>query len=558
MSEPNFLPTSTVHFLGAIVPVNYFILTGIVVAAALALTIFLKYSMFGLQTRAAFENERAATWIGLSPNHLSLVNTLLASLVTGGLGILMASVATLDPVTLPLVVVPALTAALFANLTSVPIACAVGLAIGAMENILYYVTTLSWAPKSDGVPLPGVQSLLVFILMVIAVVLKGTKLPTRGDAVEKPLPIVPRPERILRPSMIALGLGAITLIVLPYDIRQAEITSFVFVALTASLIVITGYIGQISVMQLALSGVAGFVMSHLATDHGIGFPLNAVLGILVATLLGLGIGLAGLRVRGVQLALVSIAATVAIQNFWFGNAKWAAARPPRPIAEPKLFGLDIGGPTRTAHRRQPAEPGAGLRAPHRRGWALRVRGARAAHQARSADGGRALQRTRGGERGHRRSHRQARRVHVERVPGRRRRRDGGHQLRLGVSGPEQRAERPRRHLVRLHRRDHDGVGRGDRRPERRRCVLPTSVGTLHRAVGDARPAPGRHLPGVHARLLPERARGRDAPQEGIRQGGPAYESEFSRSALRRFIRSAVAKTRRTPRPLPLEERDEPV
>ncbi len=119
-----------------------------------------------LATRAASENEVGAMLLGLSPNQLALANTLLATLVAGGLGVLAASITQLDPTSLPLQVVPALAAALFANFTSFWIAALVGLAIGMLENILYYLQTFSWFPTDNGVAMPGVQPLLVFVLMV--------------------------------------------------------------------------------------------------------------------------------------------------------------------------------------------------------------------------------------------------------------------------------------------------------------------------------------------------------------------------------------------------------
>src|SRR6185312_7285843 len=82
--EPGILPTNVVHIFGAVVPVNRFILTGIVIVAAAALY---KWTRFGLATRAVSENEAAAMLSGLSPNIISLVNTLLAALLAGGLGI---------------------------------------------------------------------------------------------------------------------------------------------------------------------------------------------------------------------------------------------------------------------------------------------------------------------------------------------------------------------------------------------------------------------------------------------------------------------------------------
>ena len=84
--------------------------------------------------------------IGLSPNELALANTVLATVVAGGLGVLAASITQLDSTSLPLQVVPALTAALFARFTSFWIAALVGLAIGMLENILYYLQTFELVP----------------------------------------------------------------------------------------------------------------------------------------------------------------------------------------------------------------------------------------------------------------------------------------------------------------------------------------------------------------------------------------------------------------------------
>ena len=44
---------------------------------------------------------------------------------------------------------------------------------------------------------------------------------------------------------------------------------------------IIGFVGQISVVQLALAGVAGFTMSHLTTDVGgiwAKFPISLLIG----------------------------------------------------------------------------------------------------------------------------------------------------------------------------------------------------------------------------------------------------------------------------------------
>ena len=88
---------------------------------------------------------------GLSPNRLSLINTLIASLIAGSLGILAASITSLDSETLPLQIVPALAAALLARFTSFSVACAAGIALGIVDSLIQYVSTLSWFPTSGGI-----------------------------------------------------------------------------------------------------------------------------------------------------------------------------------------------------------------------------------------------------------------------------------------------------------------------------------------------------------------------------------------------------------------------
>ena len=346
--QPPVLPRGVVTLLGATVPVDRLILPAIVLLATLGLSLLYKLSRFGLATRAASENEVGAMLLGFSPNQLALANTLLATVVVGGLGILAASIVQLDSTSLPLQVVPALTAALFAGFTSFWIAALAGLAIGMLENILYYLQTFSWFPTDHGVAMPGVQPLLVFGLMVVALFLRGTSLPNRGELVERRLPLAPRTDRLVRTAGIAGAVAVVALIVLPYDFRQALITSLLATIMCLSLVVITGYVGQISIVQLALAGVSGFIVSHLAVDHGVGFPWAMLIGAIGATAMGLLIAASALRVRGVSLAVVTLAGAVAIEQFVFLSTTWGGGSSSSPVPEPKIFGLDLGpyGPFR--------------------------------------------------------------------------------------------------------------------------------------------------------------------------------------------------------------------
>jgi branched-chain amino acid transport system permease protein len=101
-------------------------------------------------------------------------------------------------------------------------------------------------------------------------------------------------------------------------------------------------VGQISVVQLSLAGVSGFVVSHMAVDAGIGFPLAPICGAVAAVLLGELTAISALRVRGVSLAVVTLGAAVAISEFGFLNSTWGGGNTGSPVPEPHLFGLDLG------------------------------------------------------------------------------------------------------------------------------------------------------------------------------------------------------------------------
>ncbi len=340
--EPSVLPQSTVKVFSAVIPIDRFILTGIVIVLAALLAGLYRFTRFGLATRAASENEVAAMLGGLSPNRLSMLNTLLASLIAGGVGILAASITQLDTETLPLQIVPALAAALLARFTSFGIACAAGIALGIIASLIQYVTSLSWFPTSGGTALPGVYELVVFVLIVLFMYLRGARLPSRGELVEQRLPEAPRPQRLAITAPAVALVCAVALVVLPFDFREALINSMIGALIALSLVVITGFVGQISILQLTLAGVSGFAISHLAVNAGIAFPFAPLLGAGAALVLGLITAASALRVRGVSLAVVTLAAVVAITNFGFTNTTWGGGQTGSPVPEPRLLGLDLG------------------------------------------------------------------------------------------------------------------------------------------------------------------------------------------------------------------------
>ena len=411
------------------------------VGAAIVLAALYRWSRFGLATRAASEDEVSATLAGLSPNSLSMINTVLACLVAGGLGMLAASVTTLYWQTLPLYIIPALAAALFARFTSFGIACGVGLALGMAQSVLlYYVAPKPWFPTdhtpSGNFALPGVWDLFVFLVIVVAMFWRGASLPGRGELIEKRLPFVPRSEHLLRNALVGTVACAAALTLLPWNWRQALIVSLLALAhLPLATSSSPASSGRSRSSRSRSPEWPGYTVSKMATNYGVPFPLAPIIAVAFATVLGLLVAVSALRVRGVSLAVVTLAAAVAIEKFGFVNYRWGGGSGAAPVPSPEVGGLNLGPdsswrgldgkrsepglrllPPRPARRALPADrqrPAVELRPPDARGALERAGGGRVRRQrhGRQADGLRA-----GGV------HRRHRRGHV-RLRVRRRRRD---------------------------------------------------------------------------------------------------------------------------------------
>src|SRR5947209_8517388 len=85
--------------------------TSVVIVISVALALTYRFSRFGLATRAGAENDRGAALTGISANRVAGQNWVIATVLAGAAGIMIAPVASLDPTSYTLFVVPALAAA---------------------------------------------------------------------------------------------------------------------------------------------------------------------------------------------------------------------------------------------------------------------------------------------------------------------------------------------------------------------------------------------------------------------------------------------------------------
>lgn len=337
VSVTGFLPSKAVSIGGARLPEDRLWIAGIVIAVGLVLGALVRYTRFGLATRAVAETERGALVSGLSPDTIAAANWVLGAVVAGLSGILIAPILPLVPQAYTLFIVPALAAAMVGGFSRLAPAIAAGIAIGALQSVAVYAqSSVAHFPQA------GVDKLVPLAVIIVVLLVHGGGIPQRAAVAVTSIGRAPLPRNIPLGTAIGVVIGVVALLALHGNWRGAVIVSIVYAIISLSYVVTTGYAGQVSLAQITLAGGAAFLLSRFTTQAHIPFPIAPILAALCVTVLGVVLGLPALRLRGLPVAVITLAIAAAIESIWFLNPQWNGGTAGAPIKEPKLFGLDLG------------------------------------------------------------------------------------------------------------------------------------------------------------------------------------------------------------------------
>ena len=335
------LPREPVTFAeGVTVPRDGLWLAGIVIALAAIIWVISRFTRWGLAIRAASENEKGAVLLGYSPIVLAAGSFVVASVI-GSLVVILASpmIQLSSSVFTFAFLVPALGAALIGRFRRIWPVVFTGLAIGLVQSSFTKMQVdFSWFPQY------GAREGLPFLVIIVAMVVMGEGLPDRGSVDTWKLPAVPMAKVTVLNVSVPIAIAVIGLLTLGPLWRGAIMTTLISMVLALSLVVLTGFGGQTSLAQMAFAGVAGFALSKIATDWGVPFPLAPLLAATIAMVFGVVVGLPALRVRGTNLAIITLAGGVAINEFVFKNPKYVgdASTGGAKVPNPKLGPWDLG------------------------------------------------------------------------------------------------------------------------------------------------------------------------------------------------------------------------
>lgn len=353
-SRDSVLPADPVRILGTTVTQNRLLLAALVVVVTALLAAVFRFTRYGLATRAAAGNEKGALLVGISPDRLGAVSWAIASILAGVAVILIEPISGINATTTPLLVVPALAAALVGRLESFALTAGAGLAIGMVQSLIlgYAVRpSTTWIP--DWLPTTGLQQAVIVVIIVGVLIWRGDALPDRAAIVGRKMPRSPSPRHVAAWTVGLSVLAGVGLLTFDAALRQALIVTMIAALLALSIVVVTGYSGQISLAQLAIAGIAGFSVIRLA-DRGVPFPVAMVLAALLATVVGIAIGYPATRVRGMTLAVATLAMAVAVEELVLASPSFSGGAAGSAAPRPFLFGIDVGVSATGADNFRPA------------------------------------------------------------------------------------------------------------------------------------------------------------------------------------------------------------
>jgi branched-chain amino acid transport system permease protein len=304
---PNLLGTGTVHVFGAAVTYFELFVFGVSVFVAVAWFVFNR-TRAGLTMRAVVDDKDLTARAGANPVRSAQLSWALGASLAALAGILIAPLQYLDQFNLTFLVVTGYAAAVVGRMKSLPLTV-----VGAMLLGLTQSYAVGYLPVTLLSNLNPVLPMIVLFLALL--VLRQDRLQTARPAATRK-----RTDMGLWPS-VALGVAFVGVTILLSNVLSAGTLlnygeGVVLGVVMLSLVLLTGYGGQVSLCQMTLAGFGAFAMGNV-------FGGDSVFGLLAAAALpaaaGALLALVALRLRGLYLALATLSFAYAMDSLFFNK-----------------------------------------------------------------------------------------------------------------------------------------------------------------------------------------------------------------------------------------------
>ncbi len=308
-----------------------------VVLAALAW--FLGRSDLGIAIRAAADSSERALLLGVPVRRLSQVTWMVAAGLSGLGAVLTVPIVgtNLGGVAGPASLLGPLAAAVVARMERLWVAFAAALGVGVLRQVVFW-----------NYPRATTVDVALFLVVLVALLTQRRtheRVSSGGElavAEVRPVPEILRrlPELRTARTVLAASLVVVAVLVPAFldNSRLVFMTNLgVFAILAVSLVVLTGWAGQVSLGQFAIAGVGGAVGAGLMASRGTDLFLALACAVVVSAAVAVAVGIPALRIPGLFFAVTTLALAVPVAT-WLLNPTYFPALTPSSVPRPELFG----------------------------------------------------------------------------------------------------------------------------------------------------------------------------------------------------------------------------
>ena len=298
------------------------LIIAVVPAVIAGLAWFLLRTDAGVAIRAAAENEDRALLLGIPVYKLGRIVWMIAGGLAALTYVLQAPSSGISPSVVsagPAVLLPALAAAVVARLESLPMAFFAGIGLGMLDQLVRW----------NGTGTPSITTMFFLAVILVALLLQRASLSRamnsesasfNAEGIVKPVPRELRhlPEVRYAKWAIWVVVGLLAVFVPlswgPSNQLLAAI-AVVWAMVGASLVLLTGWGGHISLGQFAIAGVGGLLAGNLLLNTELDYFLILLASGAAGAIVALIVGLPALRIRGLFLAVTTLAFAVALNAY---------------------------------------------------------------------------------------------------------------------------------------------------------------------------------------------------------------------------------------------------
>jgi branched-chain amino acid transport system permease protein len=295
---------------------------------------FLLKTNSGIAVRAAAENTDRALLLGIPVRRLSTIVWTIAGALAVLTYMLSAPFEGVKPGIAsngPTVLLPMLAVAVVARMSSLPLAFGAGIGLGITEELVRWNTSgnpaLIWA---------------IYLGVIVAALLVQSGALSRAEetgtsswSAVGALKAIPEELRKLpevkwfRRALLLVVAGAFIWIPHMWGPSSQLLASFaiVWAMIGVSLVVLTGWSGQISLGQFGIAGVAGLVAGNMVAHWNSDFFLVMGAAGVVGAATALVVGLPALRIKGLFLAVTTLALAIALDQYFLNQATFPSLIP---------------------------------------------------------------------------------------------------------------------------------------------------------------------------------------------------------------------------------------